>query len=955
MNYCPKIIEEKWQKFWKERNSFKSLSINKSKSLKKLKYYVLDMFPYPSGSGLHVGHLLGYVASDIIARLKRHQGFNVLHPMGYDSFGLPAEQYAIETGQHPAITIKKNTIRYRKQLDLIGFSFDWSRLIKTSDKKYYKWTQYFFIKLFNSWYNKKINKADSIQNLIKIFEFEGNSNVEAVTSQIEKFSSSDWLSFSIKKKSDILLRYRLMYLDNVEVNWCPNLNTVLANDEIINGVSERGGHEVIHKKMIQWMIRITAYIDRLLLDLESIDWNISIKESQKNWIGKKEGILLKFVVVSSFINNKFFIENALKNDKQHITIFTTQPEIIFGMTYVVLSPDNSLIFEIVNYEYRDRVLEYLKKVSKKHEKTYITNSQKITGVFTGSYVIHPFTKELLPIWISSYMFNDNLYRLSLIGVPIINKKEFCFAQYFNLSIKNIFTEENKNILKNSQFLNGLNCKEAKKKIIEIIKKNGFGKEQVNYKLRDVVFSRQRYWGEPIPIYFKNTVPIPIPIESLPLVLPKIEQYIPTTKGEPPLGHAKFWAWDENKKQVVDKSLIDEQNIFPLELNTMPSWAGSSWYFNRYMDANNHNSPFSEIKHKYWEQIDLYFGGSEHAIGHLLYSRFFQKFLYDLGKVFYKEYAKKLVNQGLLLSQTAWIYRIKNCNTFISKNLIHNYITFPIRIDISLINEVNNTLNINKLKNWRNEYKNSKFICEKDGCFYVFRSIEKMSKSKHNVIIPDLIVKKFGSDTLRMYEMFLGPLNQSKLWNIKGISGIFNFLKKFWKMYHVDENKLSKKPSIEGLQILNETIKKVIKDTESFSFNTAVSSFMIITNELIRIQCFSREVLEPLCILISPYAPHISEELWSKFYPEKYINKNYKGISYESYPIFKKEYLIQKSVKKYPIAFNGKIRFFIELSLKLSKEEIKKIVLNEKIIKKYLQNKSIKQFIYIPEKIINLVF
>lgn len=955
MNYSPEIIEKKWQKFWKQRKSFRVLSIKESKNINKLKYYVLDMFPYPSGFGLHVGHLVGYIASDIIARLKRHQGFNVLHPMGYDSFGLPAEQYAIDTGQHPEITIKKNIKRYRKQLDLIGFSFDWDRVINTSDKKYYKWTQYFFLQLFNSWYNKISNKADSIKNLIAIFESEGNCNVQAETSQVKIFSSLDWLSFSKKEQSNILLRYRLMYLDKVEVNWCPNLNTVLANDEIINGLSERGGHKVIRKIMIQWMIRITAYADRLLLDLDSIDWSASIKETQKNWIGKQIGVLLKFVVVLSFMNDIRCIENTLKSSKQYIEIFILRPEIIFGMTYVVLSPKHPLILNIVNNEYYDQVVEYLKFVEQRYEKEYIKSFENITGIFTGSYVIHPFTKKLLPIWVSSYMFNDNLHTLSLIGVPIINHKDLLFAQHFNLSIKNIFSEKDNNILVDSEFLSGLNCEEAKRKIINIITKNSFGREYVNYKLHDAVFSRQRYWGEPIPIYFKNQIPTPIPIHSLPLILPKIDQYSLNDKGEPPLSHAKLWAWDEINNQVVDKSLINETSVFPLDLNTMPSWAGSSWYFNRYMDPNNSNVAFSEIKHEYWKQIDVYFGGSEHAIGHLLYSRFLQKFLYDLEIVLYKEYAKKLVNQGLLLSRSAWIYRIKNCNTFVSKNLINNYITFPIRVDISLINEINNTLDINKIQNWRYEYQDAKFICEKDGLFYVHRTFEKMSKSKYNVIIPDLIVKQFGADTLRMYQMFLGPLDQSKVWNIQGISGVFNFVKKFWKMYHVDKNKFFQKPSIEGLRILNKTIYQVIRNTESFSFNTVISKFMIITNELIRIKCFSREILEPLCILISPYAPHIAEELWSKLFPEKYFDKNYKGISYESYPLFKKEYLIPEMIKKYPIAFNGKIRFFIELSLKLDKEDIQKIVLNNKLTKQYLQNQFIKKFIYIPKKIINIVF
>lgn len=954
MNYHPKDIEEKWQRFWKNREVFKSLSVIESQFVNKLKYYILDMFPYPSGFGLHVGHLLGYVASDIIARFKRHQGFNVLHPMGYDSFGLPAEQYAIETGQHPEITIKNNIKRYRKQLDLIGFSFDWNREINTSDKKYYKWTQYFFIKLFHSWYNKKTNQADSIKNLIIIFEKEGNFNVQAETSQTEIFSSLDWISFSEKKKSDILLCYRLMYLDKVEVNWCPNLKTVLANDEIINGVSERGGHEVIRRKMIQWMIRITAYADRLLLDLDDIDWSNSIKEIQKNWIGKEDGILLKFVIVSSFIYDSFVIEKLFKNRKQIIEIFIKQPEIIFGITYIILSHDHPLILDIINYKYRDIVLKYLKQISKINKKSDIKNSQNINGIFTGSYVIHPFTKELLPIWISSYIVDNHFSQSSAIGVPIINKKDFIFSKYFELPIKNIFLNTQNIILINSNFLNGLNRQQANKKIIEEIIKNNLGKRKVNYKLHDVVFSRQRYWGEPIPIYFKKTIPYTISIDKLPLVLPKIQKYLPTEKGEPPLGNAIYWAWDENKQEVVDKKLIDEKNIFPLDLNTMPSWAGSSWYFNRYMDPTNNNVAFSKINYEYWKKIDLYFGGSEHAIGHLLYSRFFQKFLYDLGKVSCKEYSHKLVNQGLLLSYSAWIYRVKNYNQFISKKLINNYITFPIRVDIKFIDE-NNILNIKRFQNSKSEYKHAKFICEEDGNFYVYRNIEKMSKSKYNVIIPDLIVKKFGADTLRMYEMFLGPLDQSKLWNMKGILGVFNFLKKFWKMYHVDENELLKKPSQEILELFNQTIKKVVEGMESFSFNTSISSFMIITNSLFRMKCFSREILEPLCILISPYAPHIAEELWYKFYPEKYKDLSYKGISYEPYPLFKQEFLNQKIIKKYPIAFNGKIRFFIELSLELTKQQIEKIILNEVMTKKYLKNKSVKKFIFIPKKIINLVF
>lgn len=1000
MDYFPETIEKKWQKFWNDRQSFKTDSFSSNslnENIQKPKYYVLDMFPYPSGSGLHVGHPLGYIASDIVARYKRHQGFNVLHPMGYDSFGLPSEQYAIETGQHPAITTEKNIKRYHEQLDRIGFSFDWSREVKTSDEEYYKWTQWIFIQFFNSWYNKKKEKAEPIENLIRIFEFEGNFSVQAETSQTDFFSEKDWNCYSDKQKSDVLLNYRLAYLDEVEVNWCPDLGTVLSNNEVVNGVSERGGHGIIRKNMTQWMIRITAYAERLLIGLESIDWSNSIKEIQRNWIAKQKGALITF---------------RIQNSKIGINVFTIRPDTIFGVTHLIVCPENPLILEITTYEQREEVEKYIKGAYKRKKKEWIEKSIKnnISGKFTGSYAIHPFTEELIPIWIGDYICATRCETEATMAVPAINDMDYKFAKHFNLPVKNIFNQDVFNhsftdiekenfILENSYFLNGLDYQTATENIIQAIEKKRCGKRQINYRLRDAVFSRQRYWGEPIPIYFKNGIPTSIPIESLPLVLPEIEKYLPTETGEPPLGRAEIWAWNEKENKVVSKKLIDKKYIFPLELNTMPGWAGSSWYFNRYMDSWNKNEPFSKYENDYWKQVDLYLGGSEHATGHLLYSRFFQKFLFDLGTVSYEEYAKKLINQGMILGNSAFVYRLQEYNLLISSNLAQKVLNnsikeitteidsinlylknncmsdkdnkskfdfqkstivdiksslFPIHIDISLVNEVNNALNIEKLKNWRKDFKNAHFLCEEDGNFYVFRQVEKMSKSKYNVINPDNICQEFGADTLRIYEMFLGPIEQSKPWNTHGISGVFGFLKKFWKMYQVEKFKLNETPSEDALKIIHQTIKKVSEDIENFSFNTVVSTFMIAVNKLIHIQCFSREILEKLCILISPYAPHIAEELWFNLHPKKYLDKNYKGISYESYPRWEKKHLIEDT-KKYPVSFNGKTRFTIELSLNLGKKQVEELILNHAKTKIYLHGKLIKNFIYIPGKIINLVF
>jgi len=936
--YDFKNIEKKWQKFWAKNKSFKAH--NKSS---KPKFYVLDMFPYPSGAGLHVGHPLGYIASDIYSRYKRHKGFNVLHPQGYDSFGLPAEQYAIETGQHPADTTENNIKRYRDQLDRLGFSFDWSREIRTSNSSYYKWTQSFFLLMFNHYYCNDEKKSRPIKDLVKIFEIQGNIKVKAFSdNKVKLFNSSKWNSFSFREKQNILINYRIAYLAEKEVNWCPKLGTVLANDEIINGVSERGGYTVVKKKMKQWSLRITAYAERLLKDLDLIDWPDALKEMQRNWIGKSKGARVFF---------------KIKDYDDKIDVYTTRPDTIFGATFLTLAPELDIVKKITSKQNKNEVLEYIDSTSKKSQLDRMSEVRKITGVFTGAYAIHPFTNEFLPIWIGDYVLAD-YGSGAVMGVPCGDQRDYDFAKKFKISIVNIFknvsieneafTDKSRTIITNSSFLNNLSFEMAFKTVIKELEKNDSGLEEVNYKLRDAVFSRQRYWGEPIPIYYKDKVPIPLNFENLPLNLPKVENYLPGKEGAPPLSNANSWAWDIKNEKVVQNNLIDNKNIFPLELNTMPGWAGSSWYFYRYMDPQNQEN-FADSKiMSYWKDVDLYIGGSEHATGHLLYSRFWQKFLFDLDLVPVKEYSKKLINQGMILGNSAFIYRKVGENTFVSKKLIKNWNDFnPIRIDVKyLISE--DEVDVNNLKSSSKDFLNSKFIYD-NGKFFVKREIEKMSKSKYNVVNPDEICDKYGADTLRMYEMFLGPIEQAKPWNTAGISGVHGFLKKLWRLFYKDEIWIvdDSYPSSEMLKTLHSTIKKVTDDIESFSFNTCISSFMICVNELQSLGCRSRKILEKLIILLSPFAPHISEEIWQNL-------GNSNSISEVNYPKFDQKYLVENE-KNYPISFNGKFKFNINLSLNLSNKEIKEIVLNNNKTLNFLKSKKVKKVIIVPNKIINIVF
>ncbi|MBN4084995.1 leucine--tRNA ligase [Flavobacteriaceae bacterium AH-315-B10] len=1136
MKYHFNDIEAKWQKYWAENQTFKAVN-----NFEKPKYYVLDMFPYPSGAGLHVGHPLGYIASDIYARYKRHKGFNVLHPQGFDSFGLPAEQYAIQTGQHPAITTEANIKTYRRQLDQIGFSYDWSREVRTSDPNYYKWTQWIFIQLFESYYCKDADKARPINELLEVFKTEGNARINAACDdEIKNFSASAWNSFSSEQQQQILLKYRLTYLAESEVNWCPALGTVLANDEIVNGVSERGGHPVIRKKMTQWSMRISAYAERLLQGLETIDWPESLKESQRNWIGKSVGASVTFKVLpfgkeagwevlSPTLSNGKGAERAgyltgnpnnahlllerakemranptqaesalwqkLKSKKldikfrqQHliedfivdfvclkkqlivevdgkihdfqkdedaqrteilenkgykvirftneevledidvvvskiqkeldvlkvlpigkdlgweISVFTTRPDTIFGASFMTLAPEHELVQNITTAEQKAEVETYIEATAKRSERDRMADVKTISGVFTGAYAEHPFTKKSIPIWIGDYVL-AGYGTGAVMSVPCGDQRDYDFSKHFNIEIPNIFegvdiseeafADKDNTIIANSDFINGMNYKKATKRVIYELEQLGQGEGKTNYRLRDAVFSRQRYWGEPFPVYYVDGMPQMIDVEHLPICLPEVEKYLPTETGEPPLGNATIWAWDTKKYAIVSNQLIDNKAVFPLELNTMPGWAGSSQYFNRYMDSNNSEEIFSKDAINYWQQVDLYIGGSEHATGHLLYSRFWQKFMFDKGLVPHDEFAKKLINQGMILGTSAFVYRVfletgiqKQRGVFISKSLLgskgetnNNVIKLikkkfknvdiqkseirimPIHADVKFVN-ASNELDIEAFKNWRPEYKDAIFIGENGkevlpfgedlgGVFKVSREPEKMSKSKYNVVSPDKICAQYGADSLRLYEMFLGPLEQTKPWNTAGITGVHSFLKKLWKLYHTGEDGsfyVNSSPPSEGLgeafKTLHKTIKKVEEDIENFSFNTSVSTFMIAVNELTSQKCTSKEVLESLLIVISPYAPHIAEELWSK------LGHN-ESISTAKFPKFEKKYLVESS-KNYPISFNGKMRFTIELPLDMSKEDIEKAVLEHEKTQAQLQGRTPKKVIVVPGKIVNIV-
>ena len=1117
MEYNFRKIEADWQKYWAENQTFKAE--NKSD---KPKFYVLDMFPYPSGAGLHVGHPLGYIASDIYARYKRHKGFNVMHPQGYDSFGLPAEQYAIQTGQHPAITTEANIKTYRKQLDKIGFSFDWSREIRTADPNYYKWTQWIFIQLFESYYCKDADKARSISELEEVFVLEGNSKINAACDDdVTIFSAEDWNNYSEEEKQKILLKYRLTFLSETQVNWCPELGTVLANDEIVNGVSERGGFPVIRKKMMQWSMRITAYAQRLLDGLDKIDWPQPLKDSQTYWIGRSEGAMVSFNVLSPTLskgkgagyltggnNSNLLLEKAkemranptkaeevlwtqLKGNKlgvkfrqQHliddfivdfvclskkiiievdgkihetqvekdaertkilenlgykvlrfkneevlgdlnkvlieikeelekvslsfgegsgerIDVFTTRPDTIFGVSFMTLAPEHELVTKITTPAQKDKVNAYIKATSKRSELERMADVKTISGVFTGAYALHPFTDKKIPIWIGDYVL-AGYGTGAVMAVPCGDERDYAFAKHFGLEIPNIFegvdisteafVDKGTTVIANSDFLNGLSYKKAMKRIIYEIEQQEFGYGKINYRLRDAVFSRQRYWGEPFPVYYKNGLPQMIDSKYLPIVLPEVEKYLPTKDGKPPLGNATVWAWDSINNKVVENSKIDDKTIFPLELNTMPGWAGSSSYFNRYMDANNSNEFVSKEAVNYWRDIDLYIGGSEHATGHLLYSRFWQKFLFDKGILPVDEYAKKLINQGMITGTSAFAYRWEYNNheddktkkiIFVSKPAMDKIIAerstiekagkevkidptellrqteisksketntwsnfTPIHVDVSLVN-ASNELDVEGFKKWRPEFKNAEFILE-DGKYVVGREVEKMSKSKYNVVNPDNICEEYGADSLRLFEMFLGPLEQSKPWKTSGISGVYSFLKKLWKLYIVDDefSVSEDEPTKEELKTLHKTIKKVEEDIENFSFNTSVSTFMIAVNELTALKCNKRAILEPLAIIIEPYAPHISEELWRKL-------GHTKSISKVDFPIFNAAYLVESS-KEYPISFNGKMRFKMELPLDMSKEQIENAVMAHEKTKAQLQGRTPKKVIVVPGKIVNIV-
>ena len=937
MQYNFKEIEDKWQDYWAKNETFKA-----NNASDKPKYYVLDMFPYPSGAGLHVGHPLGYIASDIYARYKRHKGFNVLHPQGYDSFGLPAEQYAIQTGQHPAKTTEENIKTYRRQLDQIGFSFDWSREVRTSNPAYYKWTQWIFIQLFNSWYNLDSDKAEDISTLISIFEKEGNISVNAsCDDEIQEFTAVQWEAFSKKEQEEIVLQYRLTFLSDTEVNWCPELGTVLANDEIVNGVSERGGFPVVRKKMTQWSMRISAYAQRLLDGLKSIDWPQPLKDSQTNWIGRSQGAMVSFQIDSY---------------DEIIDVFTTRPDTIFGVSFMTLAPEHDLVSKITTETQKDAVQNYIKATAKRSERERMADVKTISGVFTGAYAIHPFSGEKVQIWIGDYVL-AGYGTGAVMAVPCGDQRDYDFAKHFKIPIPNIFegvdiseqahTDKEGTIIANSNFLSGLSYKKALKLSIYELEKQEIGHGKINYRLRDAVFSRQRYWGEPFPVYYVDGMPQMIDEIHLPIVLPEVEKYLPTEDGQPPLGNADTWAWDSVNNKVVGNDEINNTSIWPLELNTMPGWAGSSYYFNRYMDPHNETEFASKESLNYWKEVDLYIGGSEHATGHLLYARFWQKFMFDRGLVPVDEFAKKLINQGMILGTSAFIFREDGTNRFYSKGLLEGKIGQLIHVDVSFVN-ASDELDIEGFKSWREDFKDAKFIYEDNGIFKVSREVEKMSKSKYNVVNPDNICAEYGADSLRLFEMFLGPLEQAKPWKTSGISGVHSFLKKLWKLfYNGEELSISdSSPTAEEFKTLHKTIKKVEEDIENFSFNTSVSTFMIAVNELITQKCNKRAILEPLLILISPYAPHIAEELWEKL-------GNTESISTAPFPIFEPQHLVESS-KNYPVSFNGKMRFTMELPLDMTKDDIEKVVLAHQKTQAQLAGRVPKKIIIVPGKIINIV-
>ncbi|MBR2638484.1 MAG: leucine--tRNA ligase [Bacteroidaceae bacterium] len=942
MAYNFNEIEKKWQQRWKDNNTYRITEDNS-----KEKYYVLNMFPYPSGAGLHVGHPLGYIASDIFARFKRLQGYNVLNPMGYDAYGLPAEQYAIQTGQHPAITTEQNTKRYREQLDKIGFSFDWSREIKTCDPEYYHWTQWAFIKMFNHYYDNETKCCKPIAELVEKLSKEGSASINAACSEELDITAEEWNKMSEKEQQDTLMNWRIAFLSETMVNWCPKLGTVLANDEVIDGVSERGGYPVIQKKMKQWCLRVSAYSQRLLDGLDRINWTESLKETQRNWIGRSEGTEMQFKVKDSDIE---------------FTIFTTRADTIFGVTFMVLAPESELVEKLTTVQQKNDVDAYLDRTKKRTERERMID-RNVTGVFTGSYAINPITGEEIPVWISDYVLSG--YGTgAIMAVPAHDSRDYAFAKHFGIEIRPLIegcdvSEESfdakEGIMTNSPTkafancklnLNGLTVKEAIAKTKEFVTSNKLGRVKVNYRLRDAIFSRQRYWGEPFPIYYKNGTPYTIPEECLPLELPEVEKFLPTESGEPPLGHAKVWAWNTEKNCIANKTDIDNVTIFPLELNTMPGFAGSSAYYLRYMDPRNHNALVSKEADKYWQNVDLYVGGTEHATGHLIYSRFWNMFLYDIGASVKEEPFQKLVNQGMIQGRSNFVYRIKESNKFVSLNLIKDYDVTPLHVDVNIVS--NDILDTEAFRNLRPEYKDAEFILE-DGKYVCGWAIEKMSKSMHNVVNPDVIVDKYGADTLRMYEMFLGPIEQSKPWDTNGIDGCHRFLRKIWNMFFdKDDNFIVKDdaPTKEELKSIHKLIKKATEDIPSFSYNTTVSAFMICANELSSLKCNKRAILEQFIIVLAPFAPHVCEELWESL-------GHTTSVCDAQWPLYNEDYLKEDTIK-YTISFNGKARFTLEFAADATNQEIEKCVLENENSKKYIDGKPIKKVIIVPKKIVNVV-
>jgi leucyl-tRNA synthetase len=920
MEYRPEAIEGKWQKYWSDNQVYKA-----DENTHRPKFYVLDMFPYPSGAGLHVGHPLGYIASDIYARYKRQTGFSVLHPMGYDAFGLPAEQYAIQTGQHPAKTTDENIARYRQQLDQLGFSFDWSRQVKTADPSYYKWTQWIFIQLFNAWFDEAQQRARPIAELIDHLQTRGTEGLHAAASELLTLSAAQWHAMSEAQREEALLNYRLAYRSESMVNWCPALGTVLANDEVKDGLSERGGHPVVQKRMMQWSLRISAYAQRLLDGLNTLNWTESIKESQRNWIGRSAGARVEF---------------QIQNSSKKLEVFTTRPDTIFGVTFMVVAPEHADLEDITTDAQRAEVEAYRDMAARRSERDRMADVKTVSGVFTGSYALHPFTGAPIPIWVADYVL-AGYGTGAVMAVPGHDSRDYAFARHFNLPIIQVVDgpgaqleteafEAKDGTAINSDFLNGLPTQEAIRVAIQAIAERGLGEERVQYRLRDAIFGRQRYWGEPIPVYYDNGIAKVLPLEALPLTLPEVDKYLPTEDGEPPLARAAQWTW----------------NGHPLETTTMPGWAGSSWYYLRYMDPHNAQAPFSAEREGYWKQVDLYVGGSEHATGHLLYARFWHKVLHDLGHVTTDEPFRTLVNQGMIQGTSAFVHRSKsNPNHFVSKGLANPNEHTPIHVDVNLLD--GDSLNPTAFQQWRPEYAQATFALE-NGQLLCSREVEKMSKSKYNVVTPDLIVSQYGADTLRMYEMFLGPIEQSKPWNTQGISGVHGFLKKTWRLFYGKDGwQVTDEPaSPEALKALHKAIKKVREDIEAFSLNTCVSTLMICVNQLTDAKAHQRAILEPLMVLLSPFAPHMAEELWHE------LGHN-TSVTHAPYPEAQEELLVENSFN-YPVSFNGKTRFFAELPLGMSAGDVEQQIVNDERTAKYLEGKSVKKVIVVPGRIVNVV-